>query len=166
MLVQLRKTALLLVPLLAHLCSAGASPRIHTINVGKGDHKFQPEAIEHAEVGDIIEFRFYPQNHSVVRAEFEHPCVPFETINRGSKGLFSGFFPVADIRDDVSLLDTKEGKILTDEITAAEMANPNQRHQAHLLLLLRSQLMYRVPDGRRHQPRKLNSPFTHLPSVS
>lgn len=45
-----------------------APASIHTVNVGKADHKFDPDVI-HAEVGDIILFNFYPTNHSVVQAE-------------------------------------------------------------------------------------------------
>jgi plastocyanin len=38
-----------------------------TVNVGKLDHKFDPEVVT-ANIGDTILFQFYPRNHSVVRA--------------------------------------------------------------------------------------------------
>jgi plastocyanin len=38
-----------------------------TINVGRLDHKMEPD-ITTANIGDTILFQFYPQNHSVVRA--------------------------------------------------------------------------------------------------
>ena len=39
-----------------------------TVEVGRGDHKFTPDVVQ-ANVGDIIQFDFFPPNHSVVRAE-------------------------------------------------------------------------------------------------
>jgi plastocyanin len=44
-----------------------ASPATHTVNVGLADHKFEPDTID-AAVGDLVVFKFYPTNHSVVRA--------------------------------------------------------------------------------------------------
>ena len=64
----------------------------HTIAAGKGGHTFIPD-VTLANVGDTIEFDFYPLNHSVVRAEYQIPCVPYEMT--GPKvGFFSGFMPV------------------------------------------------------------------------
>ncbi|KAL5385621.1 hypothetical protein DPSP01_004734 [Paraphaeosphaeria sporulosa] len=39
----------------------------------------------------IVEFDFYPVNHSVIRAEYEHPCIPYEMTGRGKVGFWSGF---------------------------------------------------------------------------
>ena len=44
-------------------------PQTTYVDVGKGDHTFRPETIQ-AAIGDIITFRFYPVNHSVVRADY------------------------------------------------------------------------------------------------
>ncbi|RYP72249.1 hypothetical protein DL770_007993 [Monosporascus sp. CRB-9-2] len=60
----------------------------HTVSVGL-DHKYVPDTIE-AEVGDIINFRFYGANHSVVKAEFGQPCVPYDMIHPGEESFFSG----------------------------------------------------------------------------
>jgi len=38
------------------------------VKVGEADHKFEPD-VTRANVGDIIEFHFFPPNHSVVQAE-------------------------------------------------------------------------------------------------
>lgn len=38
------------------------------VNVGRGEHKFEPDLVQ-ASVGDLIQFDFFPPNHSVVRAE-------------------------------------------------------------------------------------------------
>lgn len=53
-----------------------------------------------AEVGDYVEFEFYPKNHSVVRAPYKHPCIPFERLATDKVGFFSGFFPLDAILDD------------------------------------------------------------------
>ncbi|KAK8200058.1 hypothetical protein HDK77DRAFT_218282 [Phyllosticta capitalensis] len=71
----------------------------HTILVGKADHKFEPDVVQ-AVVGDIIQFQFYPVNHSIVRAEYGYPCVPYEMTGVGKVGFYSGFRPVDAILDD------------------------------------------------------------------
>ncbi|ORY03650.1 hypothetical protein BCR34DRAFT_667342 [Clohesyomyces aquaticus] len=68
----------------------------YAIRVGEGDHKFKPDTI-FAEVGSIVEFDFYPQNHSVVRAEYQYPCIPYEMTGEGKVGFFSGFYPVEQV---------------------------------------------------------------------
>ncbi|KAF2468442.1 uncharacterized protein BDR25DRAFT_173938, partial [Lindgomyces ingoldianus] len=72
--------------------STGAK-QTHTISVGNGDHKMRPDVTQ-AEIGDIIEFRFFPPNHSIVRAEYTFPCIPYEMTGKGKVGFFSGFHPV------------------------------------------------------------------------
>ncbi|OJD12870.1 hypothetical protein AJ78_06606, partial [Emergomyces pasteurianus Ep9510] len=49
----------------------------HTISVApkQSPHAYEPRSVE-AEIGDEILFEFYPSNHSVVRADFDAPCVP------------------------------------------------------------------------------------------
>ncbi|KAF2874411.1 hypothetical protein BDV95DRAFT_332171 [Massariosphaeria phaeospora] len=71
--------------------SSAAAHQTHIVNVGKPVHKFSPDSIR-AEAGDIIEFVFFPPNHSVARAEFKDPCVPYELYDKINKvGFFSGF---------------------------------------------------------------------------
>ncbi|KAK4233395.1 hypothetical protein C8A03DRAFT_19534, partial [Achaetomium macrosporum] len=48
---------------------------------------FEPNEI-HAKEGDVIEFRFWPRNHSVVAGDFSEACRPAR-----ENGFFSGFFP-------------------------------------------------------------------------
>ncbi|PNS13824.1 DNA-directed RNA polymerase III subunit rpc1 [Sphaceloma murrayae] len=76
------------------------SPATHTVNVGKADHIFEPNNLR-AEVGDTVVFEFYPLNHSVVRADYRYPCVPYETSGSKRQGFYSGFFPVDRIGDDM-----------------------------------------------------------------
>lgn len=72
----------------------------HTVLVGKADHKFEPDVTQ-ARIGDFIKFQFYPTNHSVVRAEYGYPCVPYEMTGVGKTGFYAGFHPVDAILDDV-----------------------------------------------------------------
>ncbi|KAF2791343.1 hypothetical protein K505DRAFT_225615, partial [Melanomma pulvis-pyrius CBS 109.77] len=72
---------------------SSAAAQTHTITVGNGDHKFRPD-VTLADIGDVIEFQFFPPNHSVVRAEYLHPCIPYEMTGRGKVGFFSGFHPL------------------------------------------------------------------------
>lgn len=72
----------------------------HTVSVGKADDMFEPISLE-AAVGDLVVFEFYPANHSVVRAEYEYPCVPYEDVIPEAVGFFSGFVPVKTIEANV-----------------------------------------------------------------
>ncbi|KAH4354200.1 hypothetical protein HBH97_254560 [Parastagonospora nodorum] len=73
--------------------SASSAPtQTYTVQVGLADHKFQPDTVQ-AGIGDIVEFRFYPANHSVVRAKYGLPCVPYEMTGSQRTGFFSGFKP-------------------------------------------------------------------------
>jgi plastocyanin len=81
--------------------SSVTRPTVHVVAVGpSGDDQFHPN-VTIAEVGDIVSFRFYPTNHSVVRGEYAgsdacagtgcNPCVPYELIHpdEAEKGFHS-----------------------------------------------------------------------------
>ena len=55
-----------------------------TIGVGEGGLVFQPESVT-ANVGDLLQFHFYPKNHSVAQGSFSSPCQPL------AGGVYSGF---------------------------------------------------------------------------
>ncbi|KAF1814440.1 hypothetical protein P152DRAFT_456693 [Eremomyces bilateralis CBS 781.70] len=77
--------------------SANPGKATHIISVGKADHKFTPDSIE-AAAGDTVLFQFFPANHSVARAEYNHPCVGWEKFHDDENGMFfSGFRPVDKI---------------------------------------------------------------------
>ena len=57
------------------------------ISVGKGGLVFNPEAVT-ADVGDLLQFSFYPKNHSVAQGSLSAPCQPL------AGGVYSGFMPV------------------------------------------------------------------------
>ncbi|KAF2878297.1 hypothetical protein BDV95DRAFT_479492 [Massariosphaeria phaeospora] len=72
--------------------SASASPsgpKVHLVKAGSGGFKFEPAEIFNVSVGDTITFEFYPPDHSVARAEFESPCVPYEYTGKDKVGFWS-----------------------------------------------------------------------------
>jgi len=69
---------------------------MHIVAVGKdGKLAFCPEQITAAS-GDLVQFQFYPKNHSVVQGFFAKGCTPISEAPAGiaQKGSFSGFMPV------------------------------------------------------------------------
>ncbi|KAF1353534.1 hypothetical protein BDV97DRAFT_291157 [Delphinella strobiligena] len=72
------------------------SPSVQIVDVGDATNKFSPDVLT-ANVGDIISFRFFPANHSVVQAEYGFPCIPLSTMNTSALSFFSGFFPIASM---------------------------------------------------------------------
>lgn len=67
------------------------------MNVGTkdGQLKFEPEQLD-AAVGEMVQFQFYPINHSVARSNFANPCVPLDPATaNGTSSFFSGFMPVS-----------------------------------------------------------------------
>lgn len=63
---------------------------VHKISVGETQHYFTPNSIN-ALPGDIVMFTFWPGNHSVIRAEYGFPCVPYEDIQDNEvQGFYSG----------------------------------------------------------------------------
>jgi len=76
--------------------STSKAAATHTVNVGDGGFFFTPNTT-YANAGDVVQFVFYPTNHSVVRAEYQFPCIPYEDTGLGKIGFFSGFEPVIAI---------------------------------------------------------------------
>lgn len=59
-----------------------------TIRIDAKNLAFEPNVVS-AEVGDVLEFHFLPNNHSVVMGDFDDPCQPVKT-----NGFYSGYHPV------------------------------------------------------------------------
>jgi len=75
---------------------------VHTIEVSNRTHYFTPNNIQ-ALPGDIITFKFWPGNHSVIRAEYAYPCIPYEDLEgNGEGGFYSGVMSPdsQDVRND------------------------------------------------------------------
>ncbi|KAJ9138435.1 hypothetical protein NKR23_g8469 [Pleurostoma richardsiae] len=64
-----------------------ASAKTIRINVGESGLAFSPSSVTAAK-GDVLEYHFFPINHSVVAGDFSNPCAP-----SSSGGFFSGFMP-------------------------------------------------------------------------
>jgi len=57
--------------------TAAAVAGVHTVQVGaNGNLAFSPNSIT-AAVGEIVEFHFFPPQHSVAQSSFAAPCTPF-----------------------------------------------------------------------------------------
>ena len=63
------------------------------ITVGDGGLIFKPDNVN-AAVGDLLEFHFYPEDHSVAQSSFDKPCEANQTgiwsdfvlVKKGAKG--------------------------------------------------------------------------------
>ena len=58
-----------------------SEPITQTIAVGLGGHTFSPSVVQLSK-GNFVEFQFYPTNHSVIRAEYKFPCIPYEMTGK------------------------------------------------------------------------------------
>lgn len=60
----------------------------------------------------FLEFRFYPQNHSVARAEYgsNRACIPYEVTGINKQGFWSGFHPINVVLNDVCTFMENIGK--------------------------------------------------------
>lgn len=70
--------------------SGSASSTTQSVDVGKSGFTFDPDTI-HVPAGGVVEFHFYPGDHSVAQAAFNNPCHPISDT-----GFFSGFMASAD----------------------------------------------------------------------
>ncbi|MCJ1413159.1 hypothetical protein MMC19_007263 [Ptychographa xylographoides] len=82
--------------------STGASVSMQVVKVSNanGTLVFTPNSIT-AAVGSLVQYQFYPMNHSVVRANFQNPCVPIANVMPSTPGLFSGFQPTTGLTTPV-----------------------------------------------------------------
>lgn len=56
--------------------TTSSSGAVHSVSVGQGDSlKFTPDTIT-AQVGDLVEFHFEDDGHSVAEGIFSNPCAP------------------------------------------------------------------------------------------
>ena len=76
--------------------AASGQVSVHVIQVSNAQAAltYSPNSIQ-ANVGDMVQFQFYPKNHSVVQSTFDQPCQPIQNINASVPGFFSGFQPVS-----------------------------------------------------------------------
>ncbi|KAI9052754.1 hypothetical protein LZ554_003027 [Drepanopeziza brunnea f. sp. 'monogermtubi'] len=87
--------------------TSSAPSATHTVSVGADGFNFSPNELV-AKKGDIIEYRFYPQNHSVARAAFgNEPCIPYELTGPGRIGFYSGFRPTVLVTNNPPIFRLK-----------------------------------------------------------
>ena len=74
--------------------SSSASTAVYVVKVSNkgGDLTFEPNNMT-APVGSMVQFQFYPKNHSVVQAAFSNPCEPINKIMSNVTGFKSGLMP-------------------------------------------------------------------------
>jgi len=85
-----------LVSTLLAFAGMASAASMHVVSVGKdGKLAFCPDQIT-AAPGDLVQFQFYPKNHSVVQGFFAKGCTPISQAPAGvaQPGSFSGFMPV------------------------------------------------------------------------
>jgi len=73
---------------------AASSITVHVVQVGaaNGTLAYFPNNIK-AAVGDMVQFQFAPNNHTVTQSTFDAPCQPI-AMNSNVTGVYSGFMPV------------------------------------------------------------------------
>jgi plastocyanin len=69
------------------------------VKAGAGGFKFDPDELHNVTVGDTVTFEFYPPDHSVARAEFNNPCVPYEYTGKNKTGFWSDTQLVKTVND-------------------------------------------------------------------
>jgi len=118
-----------------------ASAVTHIVDVGKNGLTFTPNSTA-AAIGDVVEFHFYPKNHTVTQTSFASPC----QANLNS-GFFSGFMPVSS-GEAVSQPNAKNTKshrylvsILIWCLLAKSISSDSLFHLPHLVLLLPSEAL-------------------------
>jgi plastocyanin len=70
--------------------SGSASSATQSVDVGESGFVFNPDTI-HVPAGGVVEFHFYPGDHSVAQAAFNNPCHPMSDTS-----FFSGFMASAN----------------------------------------------------------------------
>ncbi|KAF2734022.1 hypothetical protein EJ04DRAFT_564591 [Polyplosphaeria fusca] len=70
--------------------SSSRAPQTFTVEVGPGDFIYKPDRLDDVKINDTVLFSFYPPDHSVARAEYGNPCVPYEYTGKDKTGFWSG----------------------------------------------------------------------------
>jgi len=75
--------------------SATGSVTVHVIKVSdKNGSLIYSPASTNIPVGEMVQWHFYPKNHSVVQAAFSNPCEPISNVMPNMTTFFSGYMPV------------------------------------------------------------------------
>lgn len=71
---------------------------------------------------------FYPQNHSVARAEFGFPCIPYENTGPNKVGFWSGFQPISAPSENVKGFWPNGGYLALTRRLGSKVCAQNQQH--------------------------------------
>ncbi|KAJ6110145.1 hypothetical protein N7486_002380 [Penicillium sp. IBT 16267x] len=82
--------------------SGSASSATQSVDVGKNGFTFTPDTVN-VPSGGVVEFHFYPGDHSVVQAAFNNPCHPMSDTS-----FFSGFMASANNGEPVWTLTVND----------------------------------------------------------
>lgn len=117
--------------------SSESGPTTHTVKVGSGGFRFIPDTLN-ASVGDTIDFMFFPPDHSVIRAAFGFPCIPYEYVTTDGYPFFSGVQYVSVVTDathfQITINDTEPifyycgAKNSCEQEGMIGVINPNKTH--------------------------------------
>ncbi|KAK3294391.1 uncharacterized protein B0H64DRAFT_400594 [Chaetomium fimeti] len=108
------------------LAAAGlAAATTIPVSVGRNGLTFEPNVIR-AHEGDVIEFRFWPRNHSVVAGDFTEACRPAD-----DNGFFSGFFPTQPGTVNVCTYSTTSIPYSTKTKKEKERKEPQSTRKQH-----------------------------------
>jgi plastocyanin len=91
-----------------------SGPRTHLVRAGAGDFDFEPAELNDVSVGDVVTFEFYPPDHSIARAEYGSPCMPYEYTGRNKTGFWSGTHFVNSTSEVSSLARPSSDSVTTD----------------------------------------------------
>lgn len=128
--------------------SSSQPPQVHNIKVGVGGFQFDPAELEDVKVGDTVTFEFYPPDHSVARAEFGSPCIPYEYTGREKQGFWSGTQWVKDV-DHVRRIQILF--VAPNNDPAFVFQHHNQLDRTYLLLLRCTRGVYQPTNDRCNQ---------------
>ncbi|KAH6675619.1 hypothetical protein B0J14DRAFT_652464 [Halenospora varia] len=137
--------------------SSSAVPT-QTVSVGAEGLVFTPDSIT-AAVGEVVEFCFYPNNHSVTRSEYKTPCIPYEVSGPSKQGFWSGFRPLnvdpANGRESMKVNDTKPifsycsspGACMSNGMVGVINPNQNETLEIQKQYVLNSSLAFSPGEG-------------------
>lgn len=130
--------------------TSSGEPTIHSVKAGAGGFKFTPQELHNVSVGDIVQWEFYPPDHSVVRAEFGSACVPYEYTGKDKVGFWSETQWVNNTNEVGPSMHNRASYANT--LAAHILQCYDQLDRTHLLLLCSTELVPGRTHGRSHQP--------------
>jgi plastocyanin len=130
--------------------TSSGEPTVHSIKAGAGGFKFTPQELHNVSVGDIVQWEFYPPDHSVARAEFGSACVPYEYTGKDKVGFWSETQWVNNTNE--VCLSVSKWPSYANSHAAHILQRYDQFDRTHLLLLRSTEFVSGGAHGGRYQP--------------